>query len=200
MGVRINKERSKHHNENSQNPEAAVDRELLWWKETSTGPTNEEEFIRVRAPKLKELLSPHHVKDLTEDQFIEVCSLFYAFTMVAKPKTNEELGIPQSVDVDIETKKELLAKKIYSSRSLGGKRVTEVLDYLFYSGKIEDVVHRLYQVLDKKEYDIRYFGESCYGELVGWALPDDYPPRNDRTNKALKGLGYNVDVRKRNKK
>jgi hypothetical protein len=30
--------------------------------------------------------------------------------------------------------------------------------------------------------------------VVGWARPEDTPPRNGRTNKALRALGYPVRV------
>jgi hypothetical protein len=33
-----------------------------------------------------------------------------------------------------------------------------------------------------------------YAVGLGWALPDTFPPRNGRTAKALKALGYEVTV------
>ena len=32
------------------------------------------------------------------------------------------------------------------------------------------------------------------GEIVGWANPDLFPPRNMRTSKSLRALGYDVKV------
>ncbi len=37
-------------------------------------------------------------------------------------------------------------------------------------------------------------GISSIAEVVGWARPEDTPPRNGRTNKALRALGYPVKV------
>ncbi|WP_371200120.1 phospholipase, partial [Ectothiorhodospira sp. PHS-1] len=37
-------------------------------------------------------------------------------------------------------------------------------------------------------------GLSSLGEIVGWARPDEFPPRNMRTSKGLRALGYNVRI------
>ena len=44
------------------------------------------------------------------------------------------------------------------------------------------------------KWKIDGLGISALGELVGWALRDRFPPRNGRTSKALKSLGYNVTI------
>jgi len=46
----------------------------------------------------------------------------------------------------------------------------------------------------KPGYQLEDVGISTYGELVGWARPDEYPPRNQRTNKAIKALGREIKV------
>ncbi len=45
-----------------------------------------------------------------------------------------------------------------------------------------------------EDFQLRHFGQSSLGEAVGWARPDDYPPRNNRTNKALRALGHDVKL------
>jgi hypothetical protein len=37
-------------------------------------------------------------------------------------------------------------------------------------------------------------GISALGELVGWALPNQFPPRNRRTSNAIRALGYDVTI------
>jgi hypothetical protein len=44
------------------------------------------------------------------------------------------------------------------------------------------------------EWALPYIKKSTLGEAVGWARPDDYPPRNNRTNKALRALGHDVKL------
>ena len=35
---------------------------------------------------------------------------------------------------------------------------------------------------------------SSRGEIVVWARPDEFPPRNMQTSKGLRALGYNVRI------
>lgn len=44
------------------------------------------------------------------------------------------------------------------------------------------------------EWAIPRIGLSSLGEIVGWARPDEFPPRNMRTSKGLRALGYNVRI------
>jgi hypothetical protein len=53
---------------------------------------------------------------------------------------------------------------------------------------------RLWLGISSDEYRLPHFGQSTLGEAVGWARPDDYPPRNNRTNKALRSLGHDVKL------
>jgi hypothetical protein len=41
---------------------------------------------------------------------------------------------------------------------------------------------------------IDHIGISALGEVVGWALPDRFAPRNNRTSKALYALAFAVSV------
>ena len=44
------------------------------------------------------------------------------------------------------------------------------------------------------DWAIPHVGLSSLGEIVGWARPDEFPPRNMRTSKGLRALGYNVRI------
>ncbi|HET9239174.1 MAG TPA: phospholipase D-like domain-containing protein [Oligoflexus sp.] len=183
----------EHFEKNKGSVKNALLREMSWWKSTKTGPVGEESFIKDRSPRLKELLSKEKVARLTETEFIELCSLFHAFNNVSRYFPPRDLGL-SGKDATLEIKKPLAARLVYNSIASNGLKVPEILYFVLYGGPTEQVVHRLYEAWNNKEYRIPRFGRSCYGELVGWALPEHYPPRNDRTNKALRGLGYDVVV------
>ena len=53
---------------------------------------------------------------------------------------------------------------------------------------------RLWNAIRSDDWAIPRIGLSSLGEIVGWARPDEYPPRNMRTNKGLRALGYNVRI------
>ncbi|MBL8426498.1 MAG: phospholipase [Dechloromonas sp.] len=44
------------------------------------------------------------------------------------------------------------------------------------------------------DWAIPHIGLSSLGEIVVWARPDEFPPRNMRTSKGLRALGYNVRI------
>lgn len=154
----------------------------------------EETFALEHAPRIRELLARSVILKMTKDEFSELCSLFHAFRNVARYFHAEDLGFPQGQKLSIKQKLPLAAEKIFNSKAPNGMNILQILNYVFYGGANEHVVHRLYEAFNDDDFAIPRFGRSCYGELVGWALPDVCYPRNDRTNKALRGLGYNVHV------
>lgn len=87
-----------------------------------------------------------------------------------------------------------LSKRIWNDRSSDGARVNELLRHVLYGGSNEQLPDRLWLAVTDPKWKIDGLGISALGELVGWALPDRFPPRNGRTSKALRSLGYDVTV------
>ena len=184
----------EHYKKNWKDPETAVMNEMQWWRKTKAEDfPREHYFITKRAPRLSELLSKNKIKNISKEEFQEMCGLFYAFYIVAKQYPKKKLDEYNNEGMRI--KRSLVANRVYEYSTAKGLGVGEVLYYVLYNGPREEVVYRMYEALENEDYHIKNFGLSCLGELVGWGLSDIYPPRNDRTNKALRGLGYNVTVR-----
>ena len=53
---------------------------------------------------------------------------------------------------------------------------------------------RLWNAIRSDDWAIPHVGLSSLGEIVGWGRPDEFPPRNMRTSKGLRALGYNVRI------
>mgnify|MGYP006906601300 FL=1 len=53
---------------------------------------------------------------------------------------------------------------------------------------------RLWNAIRSDDWAIPHIGLSSLGEIVGWARPDEFPPRNMRTSKGLRAHGYNVRI------
>ena len=115
----------------------------------------------------------------------------YAFGDHASKIENAELGLGDAPGGDAKT--ERLAEFLYSQKSLSGKMTApEVLDYVIWGpGEVAD---RIWMASHDKNYKLRHIGQNFFGEIVGWARPEDYPPRNSRSSKALRCLGYQVTV------
>jgi hypothetical protein len=87
-----------------------------------------------------------------------------------------------------------LAEFLFSRRSQNGSNVLQVIHYVLYGGTDETLPIRLWEATTDGPWRIEHLGISALGELVGWALPDKFPPRNNRTSKSLRSLGFPVAV------
>jgi hypothetical protein len=87
-----------------------------------------------------------------------------------------------------------LAQRLYSEVSESGEGILKLLEYLLYGGTPDELPQRLYEISFSREHSIKFAGLSTFGEIVGWALPSQFPPRNGRTSKALYALGYDVKI------
>lgn len=53
---------------------------------------------------------------------------------------------------------------------------------------------RLWNAIRSDDWAIPHVGLSSLGEIVVWARPDEFPPRNMQTSKGLRALDYNVRI------
>ena len=81
---------------------------------------------------------------------------------------------------------------LWRQRSREGKTVLDLLNYVVWGNG--SVAARLWNAIRSDQWAIPHIGLSSLGEVVGWARPDEFPPRNMRTSKGLRALGYNVRI------
>lgn len=63
--------------------------------------------------------------------------------------------------------------------------------YLLYSNDEMDL--RIHNLMKNPKYKLQRFGSSGVQEINGWTRPTTYPIRNDKADRALQILGYNLD-------
>lgn len=182
------------HERNASDPDAAEREALEWWRNLDEAPSNEHRMLNEWAPFLKERLSPDGLKLRTEDDLFEVFKRVHAISDHARRMPNHLVDLPGTRQYTIEEKTRALAHRAIGARSQGGHDVFELLEHVFYGGSLSDVPSRLWDGLSAPKWRIDHVGRSALGELVGWALPDIYPPRNARTSKSLRSLGHDVTV------
>jgi hypothetical protein len=100
--------------------------------------------------------------------------------------------LPNGNRIDMTTKTKALARFLFSRRSQSGSSALQFLNHVLYGGTDDAFPTRLREGTVDDAWKIEHLGISALGELVGWALPDKFPPRNNRTSKALYALGYPV--------
>lgn len=180
---------------NKTNPDKALSNALSWWSGLKDAPEGEDIMLNTTSPFLKDALSEESLAELGQPIFREICSSVHSIRDYARRVPNAKVGLPSTgAAYTIDKKVEALSKTIWDFRTSSGLNVQEVLSFILYSGNMGDLPDRLWQAMNDPKYKIEGLGISALGELVGWALPDHYPPRNGRTSKSLKALGYDVTI------
>jgi hypothetical protein len=165
-----------------------------WWASLPEDKHREAEFIRTTAPNMRALLSREAIARMDLEAFCEAMKNVNAFRMHARQMKNTDLGLPPGHHEDIETRVKHLCAWLWAQRSASGKTVRDVLEFVLWGASPSDMERRLWLAVWDDEYRLPHFGQSTLGEAVGWARPDDFPPRNNRTNKALLALGHRVKL------
>lgn len=182
------------YNENYKDPERAIVEALEWWRDLPSAPSTEDTMLNEWAPLLREYLAEDRLPHLTEDEFVSVCTRIHALRDHARRVANRALNLEAGRDYSIDEKSDCLGRQLYHARSASNATTIEMLKYVLYGGLPDDVPDRLWSAVNDPEWKIERIGISTLGEIVGWALPDTFPPRNGRTSKALRSLGYDVTV------
>ena len=106
---------------------------------------------------------------------------------------NSTLGLPAGHHETIRERSDRVARWLWEQpREAGQLHVLELVQFLIWGTSPDNMAERLWRATTDERMRYAHFGSSTLGEAVGWARPDDYPPRNNRTNKALKSLGHEV--------
>ncbi len=183
----------EHFEENRADPEAALVQAMEWWAALEAAPHHEDRMLNNHAVLLRERLQPSTIRSMTEEEFIEVCGHVHALKSHANRVRNSTYGDEAPTEtVSEEERVRLFGRYLMRSRSDGGKGVLELLEHLLYGGGKRDLPERLWTVHRDRAWRIPRLGVNSLGEIVGWAMPDDFPPRNGRTSKSLKSLGFDV--------
>ena len=185
------------HEKNRSDPGRALGDALGWWTSLTGPPTtnsyNEEIFISEWAPRMQSLLAKDALSQMNVEEFIEVMSHSHAFREHARHYDRKE-GLPGDAPEPEDQKLRRICEYIWPQRSRDGHSVVELLQFLIYGSDPAEAEFRLWSALRDDKWRLPHLGKSTLGELIGWARPDDYPPRNNRNNLALRALGYDVET------
>lgn len=176
---------------NSKNPELALQDALRWWHSSDFDFSFEKRTIKEWAPRLRDLLARDRILTLSEEEFIDAVSRVHAIRDHAIKQENEHLGLPDQPQAR-DDKVQKFGEWLWRQQSPQGKTVLELLNYVVWGNG--SVASRLWDAVRDERWAIPHIGLSSLGEIVGWARPDQFPPRNMRTNKGLRALGYNIKI------
>jgi hypothetical protein len=183
------------HEVNKGNRSSALSVAMNWWKNTQSPPSGEDRQFYEWGPSILKLVRPDRILSLSELEFIDLCCKIHAFRNHSRQIRYDTLAMgPGEAVSDGEDKIRKGAEWVFHRRSARGRTALELIYFLLYSGKEQNISLRLWEAHRSDEWKIPHFGLGALGELVGWALPEKFCPRNGRTSKALYALGYKVRV------
>lgn len=175
---------------NKSSPENALREAVSWWKSSDKAPHGEDVYINSHAPFLNSSLSNDSLRNMDVDTFSSMMSRVHAFRTLARQTPNEELELPEDTKLEIDERCDIVARWLWNKKNKQNHRITDIIRFVIYGGSIEDVPLRIWEVCNNPQKHLPRVGLSTIGEIVGWALPNRYPPRNNRTSKALYALGF----------
>jgi hypothetical protein len=180
---------------NKDRRQQALAEAMQWWRQLPKAPGSEDEMLNTVAPILRSALTEEGLRSMGYAEFQNICLGVHAIKDYARRVPNKAVALPDDgIRYTIPEKVAALSRRIWNDRSSDGGRVRDLLRYLLYGGSSEQLPERLWQGVNDPKWKVDGLGISALGEIVGWALPDRFPPRNGRTSKALRSLGYDVTV------
>jgi hypothetical protein len=152
-------------------------------------------MINEWAVYLQDQLQSNKLLSTTQDDFLEICNKVHALRDHSLRVKYSTYGfVPPYPQMERDERIKLLSDYLYKARTSTGKTILETINYLLYGGAQDKTPDRIWDIANSEEWRIPHFGISSAGEVVGWAKPDIFPPRNGRTSKALTALGFNVRI------
>lgn len=182
------------HTKNKKDPSGATNQALDWWASLTTPPSEEDINLYTRAPYIREHLRENKILDLNVHELEKVCEFTHATKNHIVKMRLSDLGVTNITSLPLVDRLPLYATWLLSQRNSNGQNILELLNYVLYGGKNSEINRRLYSAAKESDYRIQHYAINSIAEVVGWALPEVVPPRNARTSKALKSLGYSVKV------
>jgi hypothetical protein len=186
-----NEKINESYEKNKANPTNAVTEAIKWWESLTKAPQSENIHINEWGPSNRTVLSKLKTQDLSYEDFFLVMRQNHAARNHARQMKNEFFNLPSDFKTDIEKRIKIFSEWLYQQKTSTGLNINEVLRFILFQDKIP-LEERIYSALYDKKYHIEHFGRSIIGELAGWGRPDITHLRNNRVNKALRCLGYNV--------
>lgn len=194
VGDGLHKPFEAYHQLNRSNPQAALRAELGWWQALPAAPSHEDYALYQSAPTVRALLDRDKVLTLTANEFAELCRNTHATMDHIIKVPLSVLGKPELTTLSRDSRVEPFAELILRQRNSKGWDVRQLLHYVLYGGGENEIWSRLYHAGRDPKYSIPRYGLNSLAEVAGWARPEVMPPRNGRTSKALRALGFDVKV------
>ncbi|GAD79010.1 phospholipase D family protein [Vibrio ezurae] len=179
---------------NSKDPQASLLTMLAWWKDLPAPPSDEDINLYEKAPLIRNSLSKANIDNLSENELNGILRATHATMDHLSKMSTASLGKPHEQSLSMEQRVPLFTEWLMGQQNDKGQTIGELLKFVLYGGNADQMWERIYLAGKDPQYRFKHYGINSIAEVAGWAKPEDTPPRNGRTNKALRALGYSVRV------
>ncbi len=108
---------------------------------------------------------------------------------LARQVDNVTLGLPSGTELDGRERCNEYGRYLFRQKSAGGQAVADVLKFVLWSDR-GHAATRIWDATQKTEWRLPHLGPSILGEMIGYARPDQFPPRKERVIRTLTALGF----------
>ena len=182
------------YSKNRNDPARAVKDAMRWWSKLPEPPSDEDMNCHERAPVIRDVLKIGAMSLVSLEEFAQVCKANHSTMDHVRRLPLEFLGIGESEGTGEDERGLAFAEWLWGKRNARGETVIELLEYVFDGGPPGKLPMRIFEASKLKDRRLPHFGTNQIAELAGWARPELCPPRNGRTSKSLRALGFDVKV------
>jgi hypothetical protein len=178
------------HRSNIGRTERAVAEMFKFWLEGDVGE-DWAGWTNSTPRRLRTLLSREHLARLDAEHLTEILWGGHASREHARQIKNSDFGLASTEHHTKEERCEMYAHYLLSRETADGKGIALVLDYVLWGDdQSPDCADRIWDATRDPKWRLPHLGVNILGELVGYARPDDFPPRNNRVSRCLVALGF----------
>jgi len=183
------------HKRNASNPDAAVQQVLTDWCRFDDSDGDWIDYINVHPQRLRVLLSKVELQRLNLERLEEILFLCHSSREHGRQIPKQVLGLDPDDERKTEERMKPYAEYLWGQRSSQGRTVKDVLEFVLWGDRLglrgaKHVEDRIWLASNDNGWKLPHLGSAIFGEMIGYARPDEYPPRNNRVSKTLFALGY----------
>ena len=134
------------------------------------------------------------IQSVTLEDFIRVCIANHSTMDHVRRMPLEKLGLSKESGVSEQKLGEAFANWLWEKRNARGESVLNLLEFVKDGGLAKDLPQRIFEATRLENRKLPHLGINQVAELAGWARPELCPPRNGRTSKGLRALGFDVRI------
>jgi hypothetical protein len=179
------------HRQNRGRMEAAIDELFSEWQTFHTDDQFWRNWTNEEPRRLEQLLARQSLREWDGDKMMKLVWGGHASRDHARQMTNATFRLPPDATHDKWARAGFFAEYLMRQQTEAGRRVNEVLEYLFWGeDQNPDCAERLWSATYDPAWKIPHLGVNILGEWIGYARPNEFPPRNNRVSRCLYALGY----------